>query len=90
MNGLGFDFPEGITLPPNGRVLIVATNTAAFRAKYQVPAEVIVLGPFSGGLQDSGERLKLQRPSTPDTNGFAYITVDEVRYNDRCAVASRC
>ena len=34
-------------------------------------------------MQDSGERLELQRPDVPDTNGVAYITVDEVRYNDK-------
>ena len=29
------------------------------------------------------ERLELQRPDVPDTNGFAYIVVDGVRYNDK-------
>ena len=42
-----------------------------------------MLGPISGVLQDSGERLELQRPDVPDTNGTPYITVDEVRYNDK-------
>jgi hypothetical protein len=44
---------------------------------------VAILGAYSGGLQDSGERLKLQRPAPPDTNGPAFITMDEVRYNDK-------
>jgi hypothetical protein len=82
INGLGFIFPTNIVLPSNSLTLIVATNPAAFRAKYSVPAGVLVLGPFAGALQDSGERLELQRPDLPDTNGVAYITVDEVRYND--------
>ncbi len=34
-------------------------------------------------LQDSGERLELQMPDSPDTNGLGFITVDEVRYNDK-------
>jgi hypothetical protein len=83
LNGLGFDLPAGVTLPANGRLLLVATNPAAFRAKYSVPASVSILGPYSGELQDSGERLKLQRPAPPDTNGPAFITVDEIRYNDK-------
>lgn len=83
VSGLGFTFPTNIVLPSNGLALIVATNPAAFRAKYSVPSEVLVVGPFAGALQDSGERLELQRPDLPDTNGVAYITVDEVRYNDR-------
>jgi len=83
LNGLGFDFPTNVTLPANGRLLLVATNPASFRAKYNIPANVAILGPYSGELQGSGERLKLQRPAPPDTNGPAFITVDEVRYNDK-------
>jgi hypothetical protein len=83
MNGLGFTFPTNVTLPANGRLLLVATNPAAFRAKYGVAPSVLILGPYGGGLQDSGERLKLQRPAPPDTNGPAFITMDEVRYNDK-------
>jgi hypothetical protein len=80
--GLDYAFPSGFAMT-NGYCLIVATNPAFFRAKYGVPQSVAILGPWSGALQDSGERLRLQRPGTPDTNGFGYITVDEVRYNDK-------
>ena len=58
-------------------------DPAAFRAKHSVAAAVQIIGPFTGSLQDSGERLELQRPDAPGTNGVPYITVDEVRYNDR-------
>jgi hypothetical protein len=44
---------------------------------------VPVFGPYAGALQDSGERLKLERPEMFGTNGRAFITVDEMRYNDR-------
>jgi hypothetical protein len=83
MNGLNYTFPQGIALAPNAYCLLVATNPAGFRLKYSVATNILILGPWSGSLQDSGERLRLQRPGTPDTNGFGYITVDEVRYNDR-------
>ena len=80
--GLDYTFPPGFSMT-SGYCLIVATNPAAFRAKYSVPQSVAILGPWAGSLQDSGERLRLQRPGTPDTNGFGYITVDDVRYNDK-------
>jgi hypothetical protein len=83
LDGLGYTFPTNVTLDANAFLLIVATNPANFRAKYSIPANVLVLGPYSGALQDSGERLELKRPDEPDTNGTPYITVDEVRYNDR-------
>jgi hypothetical protein len=79
--GLDYTFPQGFGFA--SYCLVVATNPAAFRAKYGVPQSVPIVGPWSGALQDSGERLRLQRPGTPDTNGFGYITVDEVRYNDK-------
>jgi len=41
-----------------------------------------VLGPYAGLLQNSGERLELQRLYTHGTNTY-YVTVDEVRYNDK-------
>jgi hypothetical protein len=83
LNGIDFALPPSITLPAGGALLFVATNPASFRARYSVPPDVLILGPYAGGLQNSGERLKLQRPDAPDTNGVAYITVDEVRYNDK-------
>jgi hypothetical protein len=83
LSGLDFTFPTNTALPPNGLVLVVATDAASFRSRYALPSEVIVVGPFAGNLQDSGERLELQRPEVLGTNGVAYVTVDEVRYNDK-------
>src|SRR4030095_1932191 len=71
------------TLPADGLLLIVGGDPATFRAKYSVPAATIILGPFTGTLQDSGERLEVQRPDVPGPTGISYITMDEVRYNDR-------
>jgi hypothetical protein len=83
LTGAAYTFPTNLVLGSNQLLLIVALDPATFRAKYGVPASVPILGPYSGVLQDSGERLELQRPDLPDTNGVAYITVDEVRYNDK-------
>ncbi|PYJ03940.1 MAG: hypothetical protein DME25_10875, partial [Verrucomicrobia bacterium] len=83
LNGLAYTFPANLTMPPFGLVLLAATNELAFRLRYNVPTGAVFLGQYFGQLQNSGERLELQRPDVPDTNGFAYITVDEVRYNDK-------
>jgi hypothetical protein len=86
--GVGFDFPPQTLIPPRGLLLVVGTDPAAFRTKYNVPDGVLVLGPFSGGLQDNGERLQILCPDTPDidTNGVVfvpYFVVDEVRYDNK-------
>lgn len=83
INGIDFTFPMNVTIPPLGFVIVAATDVSEFTNRYSVSAGAQIFGPWSGNLQDSGERIELQRPDVPDTNGFAYITVDEVRYNDK-------
>jgi hypothetical protein len=92
IEGLGFAFPAGTVLPPQGLAVVVAGDPAGFRARYGVPATVPVFGPCAGVLQNSGELLELQRPDAPDlvTNEFGqvsvlvpYLTLDAVRYNDK-------
>jgi hypothetical protein len=83
LNGLGFNFPTNVTLPGGALVLLVRTNPAAFMAAHSVPSNVLVLGPYSGALQQNGERLELRRPDVPDTNGTPRIVIDTVRYNDK-------
>lgn len=81
--GADYFFPTNITLAAGGYLIVSPIAPATFRAKYSVPASVPIYGPYSGTLQDSGERLSLERPDSPDTNGVPYIVVDEVRYNDK-------
>ena len=83
LNGLGYTFSNTVNLPAGGYLLLVPLPPQEFRAKYGVGPGVQILGPYSGLLQNSGERLRLERPDTPNSNGVAYIVVDEVRYNDK-------
>lgn len=82
LDGAGFEFPVGTVLPTHGLALVVSGDPAAFRVKHSVPAEVVILSPLAGALQNNGERIELQRPDAPNTNGVPYITVDVVRYDD--------
>jgi hypothetical protein len=82
VDGLAFTFPNNLILPPRGWALVVATDPATFRAKYNVPAPVLVCGPFAGTLQDDGELLALQRSDSTIANQMLYITVDEVFYRN--------
>jgi len=83
LSGLGYSFSNNVTLGAGQYLLLVNIDPALFRTKYSVVPAVQILGPYAGTLQDSGERLQLQRPDSPDTNGVPYIVVDEVRYNDK-------
>lgn len=82
VNGVGFSFPAGVSIPAHGCVLLVADDTNAFRARWNVPASVAIF-QFAGNLQDSGENLEVLAPDAPTTNGVPFYSVDTVRYNDR-------
>jgi hypothetical protein len=83
LNGIGYTFPTNLTLPATNYLLLVPIAPAAFRAQYSIAPGVQILGPYSGALDNAGEHLRLERPDTPDTNGVAYIVVDEVRYDQK-------
>ncbi len=82
VGGIGLDLPTGVTIAPNGTILLVADNPADFRTRFNVPASIGIL-QYAGNLQDSGESLELLAPDAPTTNGVPYYVVDAVRYNDR-------
>jgi hypothetical protein len=82
LNGMGFTFPSGAAVPASGRALVVGIDPAAFRAKYDVPAQVPIYGPASSPLEDNGELLALQAPVVIE--GLSgRLTIEAARYNDR-------
>ena len=92
-NAVDYDFPTNLTLAAGARLLVVgfdpasnATQLASFRTNYNVPTNVMILGPWQGKLDNSGETIELKRPDKPDlTAGIVfvpYIMVDKVHYLD--------
>ena len=82
-----YTFPQSITLTADETVLVVPTNAAGFRAKYSIPSEIRIFGPYEGALDNSpqggNERVELKRPDTPEPDGFVpYILVERIKYND--------
>ena len=67
IEGIGFEFPTGVTLPAGGFAVVTAGDPAAFRTRFSIPASTPVFGPMTGNLQDNGERLTLERPLAPET-----------------------
>ncbi|MCH8923385.1 MAG: hypothetical protein IIA67_09600, partial [Planctomycetes bacterium] len=82
--GVDVVFPVGITLRPGQLVLVTSTTPERFLQNHSVPSETIVVGPFSGRLDNAGETVRLRKPGKPDEFGPApMILVDEVSYDDR-------
>ena len=81
IDGFAYTFPAGSSIAAGGYALVVADDPAAFRARHNVPAEVPIFGVAPGTLENSGERLSLERPSTLTSGVF--VTIESVRYNDK-------
>jgi hypothetical protein len=87
-DGIEFTFPQGVTLAPDARLLVVEfdpvadpVTLAAFRTHYSAPSAT-VLGPYSGRLDNAGESIDLLKPDLPDGAFVPYVLVDEVNYRD--------
>jgi hypothetical protein len=87
-NAVDFDFNTNVVLQPGGYVLVVGFDPAAnpgtlnsFRQKNGVGADVPVVGPWIGSLNNAGETIELHKPGVPDTNGTPFITVEAVKYS---------
>ena len=84
-DGVSYSFPgyPGLTIPANGRLLVVR-DIGAYIAKYSLPPfNVFILGPYAGRLSNSGEKLDLSMPGDIDEHGERqYIRVDRVNYSD--------
>ena len=78
-DGVAYEFPAGTRMEP-GAFLVVAGNPEAVTAKFGVTG---VLGPWTGRLAGSGERLRLRQASGEVASvvvygmGFPWPTVGE-------------
>lgn len=93
-DGVEFAFPAAASIPAGGTRLILSFDPAApsnsallasFRATYGLSTNIPLLGPYSGVLDNSGERIRLLRPDEPplEEPDFTPLLIeDEVRYHD--------
>lgn len=94
-NGISYIFPQNVTIPAFGYILIVSfdpvfepVKASNFRALHQVPNNVAMFGPFGGDLNNNGDSLELYRPDDPQPAGrpdagfVPQIRVDKVNYTD--------
>jgi hypothetical protein len=86
--GVDFELPEGITLMPGKFLLLVnfdPSNTTLsnnFALKYNLPSDVIVVGPYRGKLNNDKDDVELEKPITLNQTNIMYVQVDKVDYFD--------
>ena len=94
-DAVDYTFPQGVTIPAGGYVLVVSidpSDAAAamkFRARNSVSDNVPLYGPFQGHLDNAQDSVELirpdvpQMPPAPDAGFVPYILADKVKYEDQ-------
>ncbi|MCL5096963.1 MAG: lamin tail domain-containing protein [Candidatus Omnitrophica bacterium] len=93
--GISYRFPTGTSIPPGGYILLVNFNPqtdlvtrADFIAKLGLISNLLVLGPYSKNLGNTGDKVELQKPDPVQGQGHInqgfvpYIEVDKIEYSN--------
>ena len=93
--GVDFDFPAFMSIPSGASLVVVSfdplanpADAAAFRAAYGLSDNALLYGPWTGKLDNGGEKIELQKPDVPqlppssDAGLVPYIVVEAIRYLD--------
>ena len=85
IDGVDYTFPDypGLTLGAGG-YMVLAKDVTSYISEYGLPPfGVMLLGPYAGQLNDSGEILELAMPGDLDQAGIRhYIRIDRINYSD--------
>ncbi len=82
-----FSFPTS-TIPAGGFVVVVSFDPANatllnnFRAAYRFGTNVVVVGPYTGQLDNSDETIELKKPDTSAPTNITSVLVERVHYHD--------
>lgn len=90
--GIDFSFPQGVTLQPGQRLLVVSGLSSAldFRIRNNVPDNVMIFTwqDSQGSLSNSGQRIDLLKPTDPEGPGSAmpgfvpHVLMEGLEYSD--------
>jgi hypothetical protein len=87
--GIDFTFPVGTTIAARSYLLIVAfdpllepAKLTAFRGHYGLDPSVPIIGPYTGGLNDFSDRVRLRRPDNPSLGVAPMVIRDALTYFD--------
>jgi hypothetical protein len=79
--GIEFYFPPDANIPPLGYLLAVK-NKVAFSDEFAAAGGVQIFEWIEGRLSNSGEKIQISKPGSPEPDFVPYIRVDRVNYSD--------
>ena len=84
LDGVQFVFPPEAVIEAGGLLIVAPVNPQSFRAAESVAADVPILGPYLGALNNGGEDLRLFMPGPMQPDGTTpLIQVDRVKYDNK-------
>jgi len=87
-DAINFSFAAGTTIPAGGYLIAVsfdpanAAALASFRANYGLGTNVAIVGPYTGKLDNSEDRVELKKPDTSNPTNINLVLIDRVHYRD--------
>lgn len=75
-----YAFPTGIVVAPFTSFIVCSTSPAAFRTQHTAATNTPVYGPWTGALNNAGEKISLLKPLPVDATNQPYATADIVDY----------
>jgi hypothetical protein len=87
--GVDYTFPTGVEIPANALLILTEADVStqplkdAFRAKYAIPSDAQIFGPWQGSLNNGGEDININKVGRVDPGDGSYpvIRVDRVEYS---------
>ncbi|MBC8293229.1 MAG: lamin tail domain-containing protein [Proteobacteria bacterium] len=99
--GVDYNFTLGTSIPADGFLLIVSfdpqlapSDLADFRNLYGLDPSVVIVGPYTGRLDNFSDTVRMRKPDAPESNGaicgdlvtpgpyVPQVIIDEVEYSD--------
>ena len=80
--GIEYIFPEGVSIPSGGHLLITRTDPDIFRYLNNLPSNRLIYGPYNNSLDNDKDTIKLMMPGTPDPALTPYILSESISYSD--------
>ncbi len=80
--GIEYTFPEGVSIPSGGHILITRTDPEIFRYLNNIPSSRMIFGPYSKALDNDKDTIDLLIPGTPDAGFVPYVSSEKISYHD--------
>ena len=85
--GIQYDFPTGLELDSGESLIVTSEGDSSaidsFRSHWGLSTELLILGPFSGRLENSGDTIRIERSDSSLRFGdrLEFYSIDVVEYS---------